>query len=206
MQIKDILTENLQEKEFGFLGRMKQSGKNLGNTVLGRLGSTKAANRAVAGGVEKQMMLGANKVSDAYTKFAAAKFPGSDPNTLQVSQFKEFMRGSNKLKGEEKRNYEVFAKFPEIRNAFVKEKPNDMNTDTVFKGEDKQNIFKAIAGQQIAANMGGGAPGQPNKANKVNFGGNPVAPEDSAKIQSALDGMTPDQIKAFMNAAQDRLA
>ena len=203
MQIKDILTENLQEKEFGFLGRMKQSGKNLGNTVMGRLGSTKAANRAVAGGVEKQMMLGANKVSDAYTKFAAAKYPDSDPNTLRVSQFKEFMRGSNKLKGEEKRNYEVFAKFPEIRNAFVKEKPNDMNTDTVFKGEDKQNIFKAIAGQQIAANMGGGAPGQPNK---VNFGGNPVAPEDSAKIQSALDGMTPDQIKAFMNAAQDRLA
>ena len=96
MRIDEVI---VNEKEFGSLRRGAKSIANYTAGALGKVGFKKMANKAMKGQVEKQAMIGANKVSDAIVKFQAAKFPDADPNNLNVENLKEYMKESQTVKG-----------------------------------------------------------------------------------------------------------
>jgi hypothetical protein len=186
MRIDEVITE----KEFGLGARIKQGAKNLGNTIAGKVSKT-AYNKSIQGKVRAQGLKGANKISDAYLKWTAAKYPDQDQNYLNSGQFKEFMKTSNVLKGQQAAGFPMFAGLPSVQKAF---KQND---DVNFDAQTKQEIFLAIAMAQ--------QPGVSNQAQGTQLGGGTTDPNELSQIQQALTKMTDAQKIALINMASQQV-
>ena len=186
-----LIEEIINEKEFGAFSRGKAALGNLGRRALGAMGSTKMYNKAIKGKVQQAAMKGANKVSDAYTRWLAARFPDQDPNFLNSDQFKEFMKTSNILKGEEAKGFPIFKGLPTVQAAMKKTEP------TNFDSKIKSEIFMAIA---MAQNIPGGSQGDVPLVK-----GATTDPKDLQQIQTALDGMSDAQMAAVINMASQQL-
>ena len=187
-----LIEEIINEKEFGLYSRGKAAVANFGRSALGAIGSTKMHNKAIKGKVKQVAMVGANKVSDAYTKWLAARYPEQDPNMLNSDQFKEFMKTSNILKGEEAKGFPIFKGLPTVQAAMKKPEP------TNFDSNIKSEIFMAIA---MAQNLPGGA----SQGDMPQVKGASTDPKDLQQIQKALDGMSDAQMAAVVNMASQQL-
>ena len=189
-----LIEEIINEKEFGLLSRGKAAVANFGRSALGKMGSTKMHNKAIKGKVRQVAMAGANKVSDAYTKWLAAKYPEQDPNMLNSEQFKEFMQTSKLLKAQDGKGYPMFNGLPTVQAALKNDTP------TNFDSNIKAEIFMAIAmSQQVpgASTAGGAQPMQVPGASKD--------PEDMKIVQGALDQMSDAQKALVVNMASQQL-
>jgi len=187
MRIDEVITE----KEFGIGARMAQGAKNIGNAIAGKVSKT-AYNKSIQGKVRSQGLKGANKISDAYIKWLAAKYPNQDPNYLNSGQFKEFMKTSNVLKGQQAAGFPMFAGLPTVQKAF---KQND---DVNFDTQTKQEIFLAISMAQ--------QPGVSNQSQPNQLGGGTTDPGELSKIQKALNNMTDAQKIALINMASQQVS
>lgn len=186
MRIDEVITE----KEFGFGARMAQGAKNIGNAIASKVSKT-AYNKSIQGKVRSQGLKGANKISDAYIKWLAAKYPNQDPDYLNSGQFKEFMKTSNVLKSQQAAGFPMFAGMPTVQKAF---KQND---DVNFDAQTKQEIFLAIAMAQ--------QPGVSNQPQFNQLGGGTTDPGELSKIQKALNNMTDAQKVALINMASQQV-
>ncbi len=190
-----LIEEIINEKEFGLYSRGKAAVANMARGALGAMGSTKMHNKAIKGKVKQVAMKGANKVSDAYTKWLAARYPEQDPNMLNSEQFKEFMQTSKLLKGQQAKGFPMFNGLPTVQKAL---KNNDAPTN--FDSNIKAEIFMAIAmSQQVpGAQTAGGA--QP-----IKVPGASSDPEDMKIVQGALDQMSDAQKALVINMASQQI-
>ena len=184
------IDEVISEKEFGMGARIKQGAKNLGNAIAGKVSKT-AYNKSIQGKVRSQGLKGANKISDAYVKWTAAKYPNQDPSFLNSGQFKEFMKTSNVLKGQQTAGFPIFAGLPSVQKAFRQ------NDDINFDAQTKQEIFLAIA---MAQQPEAGAQSPTSQ-----MGGGTTDPGELSKIQKALNNMTDAQKIALINMASQQV-
>ena len=178
-----LIEEIINEKEFGLLSRGKAAAANLGRTALGKMGSTKMHNKAIKGKVRQVAMKGANKVSDAYTKWLAAKYPEQDPNALNTDQFKEFMKTSNLLKGQQAQGFPMFNGLPAVQKALKEPNP------TVLDANTKSEVFMAIA---MSQQVPGAQPGGGTSVVKA-LPGASTDPKDMQDAQGVLDKLSDAQ-------------
>lgn len=178
-----LIEEIINEKEFGLLQRGAAAAANLGRTALGKMGSTKMHNKAIKGKVQQVAMKGANKVSDAYTKWIAAKYPEQDPNVLNSEQFKEFMKTSNLLKGQQAKGFPMFNGLPAVQKALKEPNP------TVLDANTKAEVFMAIA---MSQQVPGAQPGGGTSVVKA-LPGASTDPKDMQDAQGVLDKLSDAQ-------------
>jgi hypothetical protein len=190
MRIDEVI---LSEKEFGALRRAGKSMANYTAGALGKVGFKKMANMAMKGGIEKKAMIGANKVSDAFVKFQAAKFPDADPNTLNVENFKTFMKTSAKLKGEVA-NFNFLSGYPELQK-FMKQSTPD--SPITLSNDQKEKLFLGIANTQLA----GGSPATGSRP----MSGGTTDTEFLAKADKNLSVYNKEQLTSLINIAKQKL-
>ena len=178
-----LIEEIINEKEFGLISRGKAAVANMARGVAGKLGSTKMHNKAIKGKVRQVAMKGANKVSDAYTKWLAAKYPEQDPNVLNSEQFKEFMKTSNLLKGQQAQGFPMFNGLPAVQKALKEPNP------TVLDANTKAEVFMAIA---MSQQVPGAQPGGGTSVVKA-LPGASTDPKDMQDAQGVLDKLSDAQ-------------
>lgn len=193
MRIDEVI---VNEKEFGSLRRGAKSVANYTAGALGKLGMKKMANKAMKGGVEKQAMIGANKVSDAFVKFQAAKFPTADPNELNIENFKAFMKTSPTLRGDVA-NFNFISGYPQLQK-FVKQSTPD--NPMTLSNDQKEQLFLGIANTQMAQGTGGNS----NTRNAPMSGGT-TDTEFLAKADKNLSVYNKEQLTSLINIAKQKL-
>lgn len=192
MRIDEVI---VNEKEFGSLRRGAKSIANYTAGALGKVGFKKMANKAMKGQVEKQAMIGANKVSDAFVKFQAAKFPEADPNTLNVENFKAFMKTSPTLKGDVA-NFNFLSGYPQLQK-FVKQSSPD--NPMTLSNDQKEELFLGIANAQLS----GSAPRAGSSQQPMP--GGTTDTEFLAKADKNLDVYNKEQLTSLINIARQKL-
>jgi len=178
-----LIEEIINEKEFGLLQRGKAAAANLGRSALGAMGSTRMHNKAIKGKVKQTAMKGANKVSDAYTKWTAAKYPDQDPNVLNTDQFKEFMQTSQLLKTQQSKGFPMFNGLPSVQKALKDPNP------TILDRETKAEVFMTIA---MSQQVPGAQPGGGTSVVKA-LPGASTDPKDMQDAQGVLDKLSDAQ-------------
>lgn len=192
MRIDEVI---VNEKEFGSLRRGAKSVANYTAGALGKLGAKKFSNLAQKGEVEKKAMIGANKVSDAFVKFQAAKFPTADPNELNIENFKAFMKISPTLKGDVT-NFNFLSGYPQVQK-FVKQSTPD--NPMILSNDQKEKLFLGIANTQMAQRAG-----NTNTGNAPMSGGT-TDTEFLAKADKNLSVYNKEQLTSLINIARQKL-
>ena len=193
MRIDEVI---LSEKEFGALRRAGKSMANYTAGALGKVGFKKMANMAMKGGIEKKAMIGANKVSDAFVKFQAAKFPDADPNTLNVENFKTFMKTSAKLKGEVA-NFNFLSNNKSLQTMVKQSTPDAPIT---LDNKNKQQFFLGVANTQMANQAGGTS----NTGSQPASGGTSDT-EMLGIMDKNLEKLNKEQLTSLINIAKQKL-
>jgi len=141
-------------------------------------------------------MIGANKVSDAFVKFQAAKFPDADPNTLNIENFKAFMKTSALLKGDVA-NFNFLSSYPQLQKFVKQSKPDNPMT---LSNDQKEQLFLGIANTQMSQQGVGNA-----NPDDSRMKGGTTDTEVLATMDKNLDVLSKEQLTSIINIAKQKL-